>query len=141
MLYFSFAIRKILQILWKIFLIPSLYILEKRNKWVTGKINLYYLTSWKMAKFFLQKCVIFNIITDSFLVEKWGVLERPGSYASKNLLNLDYQNSIRFGIFQVTYKWGKSFAKSFSFPFSAKCFDRNFKCIFYFEVLSVYRLL
>ena len=41
-----------------------------RNKRVRRKINLYFLTSWEMAMFFLQKFVIFSMITDSFLVEE-----------------------------------------------------------------------
>ena len=57
-----------------------------------------------MAKFFLQKFVIFSMITDSFLVEIRGALERATGYVFKKLLNLDCQHSIRFGIFQVVYK-------------------------------------
>ena len=57
-----------------------------------------------MAKFFPQKFVIFSMITDSFLVEIRGALERAMRYVFKNLLNLYCQNSIRFGIFQVVYK-------------------------------------
>ena len=57
-----------------------------------------------MAKFFLQKFVIFNMITDSFLVEKWGTLERARRYVWKNLLNLDCQDSVRFNIYQVASK-------------------------------------
>ena len=57
-----------------------------------------------MAKFFLQEFVIFNLIIDSFLVEKWGTLERAMRYVYKNLLNLDCQDSIRFGIYQVACK-------------------------------------
>ena len=57
-----------------------------------------------MAKFFLQKVVIFNMITDSFLVEKWGRLDRASRYVYKNLLNLDCQDSIRFDIYQVAHK-------------------------------------
>ena len=45
--------------------------------------------------------VIFNMILGSFLVERWGTLERPRRYAYKKLSNLDCQDSIRFGIFQV----------------------------------------
>ena len=45
-----------------------------RNKCVTRKVNLYFLTSWKMAKFFLQKFAI-CLKTDFFLIEKWGTLE------------------------------------------------------------------
>ena len=55
----------------------SIYSLKKislltniANKCIIRKINLYFLTLWKMAKFFLQKSVIFNMITESFLVEK-----------------------------------------------------------------------
>ena len=54
-----------------------------------------------MAKFFLQMFLIFNMIPDSFLVEKWGALERVRRYIYKNLLNLNCQDSIHFGIFQV----------------------------------------
>ena len=57
-----------------------------------------------MAEFFLQKFVIFNVITDSFLVEEWGTLEDARKYVCNNVLNLDCQESIRFGIFQVAYK-------------------------------------
>ena len=44
------------------------------------------------------------MITDSSLVQKWRTLERARRHVSKNLLNLDCQDSIRFGIFQVAYK-------------------------------------
>ena len=44
------------------------------------------------------------MITDSFLAEKRGTLERARRYVCKNLLNLDGQDSICFGIFQVAYK-------------------------------------
>ena len=77
-----------------------------RNKCVIRKINLYFLTSWKIAKLFLQKFVIFNVIIDSTLVERWGTLEHARRYVCKNILNLDCQVGIRFGIFQTAYKWG-----------------------------------
>ena len=77
-----------------------------RNKRVISKINLYFLTLRKMTIFYRQIFVIFNMIKDSFSVEKWGTLERTLG-TSKNK---------------------KSFWKSFSFPFSAKCFDGNFEC-------------
>ena len=60
---------------------------------------------WKMAKFFAQMFVFFNMMTDSFLVEKRGTLERAWRYVCKNPLNLDCQHSITFAIFQVVYKW------------------------------------
>ena len=80
-----------------------------------------------MAIFFLQKFVTFNMITDSLLVEKWGTLERARRYVCKNLLNVDCQDSICSAFFKL-FKNEESFGKSFSFPFSAKCFERNFKC-------------
>ena len=57
-----------------------------------------------MANFVLQKFVIFNMITDSFLVEKWGTLERAKRNVCKSLLDLDCQGSIRLGMFYVAYK-------------------------------------
>ena len=60
-----------------------------------------FLTSWKMAEFFLQKFVIFNMITDDILVEKRGTLERARRIVWKSLLNLDCQVSIPFDIFRV----------------------------------------
>ena len=57
-----------------------------------------------MANFVLQRFVIFNMITDSFLVEKWGTLERAKTYVCKSLLDLDCQGSIRLGMFYVAYK-------------------------------------
>ena len=56
-----------------------------------------------MVTFFLHKSVISNMITDSFLVEKWGT-ERAQRYVSKNLLILNCKDSIHFGIYQVSYK-------------------------------------
>ena len=47
-----------------------------------------------MAKLFCQKFVIFSMITDSCLVEKWGILERARRCVCKGLLNLDFQDSI-----------------------------------------------
>ena len=44
------------------------------------------------------------MITDSFLVEKWGTLERAKTYVCKSLLDLDCQGSIRLGMFYVAYK-------------------------------------
>ena len=55
----------------------------------------------KIAKLFLQKSVIFNMITDDILVEKRGTLERTRRHISKSLLNLDCQVSIPFDIFRV----------------------------------------
>ena len=107
LLCFIFTIRKTYQMLWKIFLIPSLFmkktclLTNMRNKFVIRKKNIYFLTSWKMAKFFLQKIVIFNMITDSILVEKWRILECARRCVCKNLLSLGCQNCFRFSISQV----------------------------------------
>ena len=84
-----------------------------------------FLTSWKKAKLLTQKSVIFKMITDFFLVEKWGTCKE---ILQQKLINLDCQDSTCFGIFQVALKW-RTIGKSFSFPFSAKYFDINFKCL------------
>ena len=44
------------------------------------------------------------MITDSFLVEKWGTLERATRNICKNVINLDCQGSIGFEIYQVAHK-------------------------------------
>ena len=62
------------------------------------------LFSWRREKFFLQKFVTFVMIVDSFVVDKWGTLERAGRYVWKNSFNLVCQYSIRSVIFQVAYK-------------------------------------
>ena len=67
----------------KIFLLTNV-----KNKCFMRKINLYFLKLSKMVKFFLF--VIFNMITDSFLVEKCRTLERTRKYVCKNLSNLDW---------------------------------------------------
>ena len=92
-----------------------------RNKCVLRKINLYFLTLWKMAKLFLQKFVIFNMITNPFLVEKWGTLERARRYVCKNLLNLDCQDSVCFNIYQVANK-GRIIWEEFLLPIFCKTF-------------------
>ena len=40
----------------------------------------FFLTSWQNVIFFLQKFVIFSMVTDSFLVKKQGTLERTRRY-------------------------------------------------------------
>ena len=39
------------------------------------------------------------MITDSYLVKKWGTLERARRNVWKNVLNLDFQDSICCGIY------------------------------------------
>ena len=60
------------------------------------------LKSWKMARFFPLKFAISNVITDSFLVKKRETLKVARRNDCKNLLNLCCQDSISFGIFQVS---------------------------------------
>ena len=67
-------------------------------------MNLYFFWRheiWLIFSFKSFSFVIFNMIADSFLVEKWKTLERIQMYVWKNSLNLDCQDSISFGIFQV----------------------------------------
>ena len=85
-----------------------------RKKCIIRKANLYFSKFSKMSKFFLQMFVIFNMITDSFLVEKCVTLERTRTYVCKNLLNLDYQNSVCFGIIKLLIN-GELLRKSFIF--------------------------
>ena len=87
-----------------------------------------------MAKYFHQKFVIFDKITESFLVEKWRTLGDARRCICKNLLNLGFQDNIHFSIYQVGYKW------RVSFPFSAKYYDRNFKCLFWKFVFQISNL-
>ena len=139
MLCFIFAIQKMFQLLWKIFFIPSLCILEKkvlltniRNKYVIKEVNLYFCDVIEMAKFFLQLFIIFNIITDSFLIEKWGTLEHARGCLYRNLSIV--RKAFILAFFKLLEN-KESFGKSFSFPFSVKRFDRNFKCSFKFLIL------
>ena len=74
----------------------------KENK--TLSLYIYFFDVMKNGHIFPLKVSHFQHFTDSFLVEKWGTLERARKYVFKNLLNLDCQGSIRFGIFQVAYK-------------------------------------
>ena len=75
LLFFIFAMQKTLQILWKTFLISSLYILKKNSSSTNIRKKSLLLWRHKNGKFFAQKFVIFNVIIDSFLVKKWGTLE------------------------------------------------------------------
>ena len=82
-----------------------------------------------MAKHFLQKFVIFSMITDFFLGEKWGILEGAMRYVCKNIFSLDWLGSIRFVFIKLLIN-EESFEKGFSFPFLVKYFDRNVKYLF-----------
>ena len=73
-----------------------------RNKCVMREINLYFLTLRKMAKFFLQKFFVYNMITVSKEMEN---IRTCKEIHLQILINLDCQDSIRFGICQVVYKW------------------------------------
>ena len=87
-----------------------------------------------MAIFFLQNFVIFNMIANSFLVEKWRTSEYARRYVCRHL---DCQDSICFTFFKLTKNEG-SFGKGFSFVCSAKCFERNFKYfLLYFKYCTL----
>ena len=85
--------------------------------------------SLKMAKFSLQKFDVFNMVSDSLLVENWGTLEPARRHVCKNLLNLGCGIVFVLAFFKLL-KNEESFGKSFSFPFSEKCFHRNVKHLF-----------
>ena len=101
----------------KIFLLTNI-----RSECVIKEINLNFLTPWKMANFFLQKCFIFNMITDSISVEKQRTLARRSRYICKNSWNLDCKDSICFGIFKVAYKW-RTIWDEFLLPIFYKMFS------------------
>ena len=58
----------------------------------------------KNGHIFLHSFINLNIISDSFFSRGMGALKHARRYACKNVLNLDCQDSIHFGIYQVTYK-------------------------------------
>ena len=58
----------------------------------------------------LQKFVIFNMITDCFLVEKWRTLEHAGKHVCKNLI----ARLVVVLAFVKLLKNEESFVKSFS---------------------------
>ena len=76
MLCFTFAIRKTLQILWKMFLIPSLSILQKKppcqqvykKQIFYKKIQFLFFWCHEKSPNFSSKSLSFSMITDSFLV-------------------------------------------------------------------------
>ena len=68
----------------------------KKNK------SLFFWRHEKWLIFSFKYFVIFNMITDPFLVKKLGTLERAKRYVWKRLLDLDCQGSISFVIFQGT---------------------------------------
>ena len=83
-----------------------------------------------MTSFFLQKFVIFVMIIYSFLVEKWGNIR---TYKELGLQKTHNIYIVRIAFVLAFFKLlinEKSFGKSFAFPLSAKCVDRNFKCLF-----------
>ena len=55
----------------------------------------------KNGKIFLADVCHFQYDHRFFIVEKWGALECARWYACRNLLNLNFQDSIRAVIFQV----------------------------------------
>ena len=133
---FISAIWKILQMLRTIFLIPCLHVLEKNfldnkyKKQMSYKENKspFFWRHEKWPHFSLKSFI--PSFSDSFLIEKSGKLERERRYVWKDLLNVDCQDSTCFAFLKL-FKNEESFGKSFYFPFSTKCFDKNFKCFLF----------
>ena len=98
-----------------------------RNKCVMKKIYIFW--CHKNGQIFSSKVCHFQYDHRFFFSREMGNIRTCKEVHLKNLLDLDCQDSIRFGIFKLLIK-EKSQGKSFSFPFSAKCFDRNFRCLF-----------
>ena len=94
------------------------------------KINLYFFFWRHFSTFFLQKFVIFVMIIYYFLVDKWGNIRTYKELCLQKSHNI-YIVRIAFvlAFFKLLIN-EKSFGKSFAFPLSAKCVDRNFKCLF-----------
>ena len=94
---FFFAIRKML---WKTFLIPFLYILEKsflvnkyKNQMCYKENKSLFFDVMKKGQIFPGNVCHFQYDYRFFLVEKWGTLERARRYTCRNLLNLDCLDS------------------------------------------------
>ena len=88
-----------------------------RNKCVIKKIFIF----WQIFFFQIFSSKVYHFQYDhryhfTILVEKQGTLERARRYVCKNLLNLDYQDSIRYDISQVTYKWRITWKELFLSP-------------------------
>ena len=92
----------------QIFLVPSPYIVEKlflleniRNKCLIRKTNLYFFDDMKTGQIFPSKVCRFQYNHRFFLSRKWETLEHLVRQVCKNVLSLDCQDSIHFGMFQV----------------------------------------
>ena len=84
----------------KIFFLVNKY--EKQICYIENKSIFF--DVMKNYQVFSSRFYNFQYFTDSFSVERRGKLERGRRYVCKNLLSLDFQDSIRFGIFQAAYK-------------------------------------
>ena len=99
-----------------------------RNKRVIRKINLYFLASWKIATFSLQKFVIYNLITDSFLIEKCGKNIREYNEVRlkmKNRLGRVFPSHFLQNIFIETSNVSYLVLFHFLMPRSLKIQERN----------------
>ena len=107
-MFYFYHLKNLPNVMKNIFSSISIYSWKKvsllthmRNKCIMREINLS-LTLWKMSKFFLQKFFVFNMITISKEMEN---IRTYKEIHLQILINLDCQDSIRFGICQVVYKW------------------------------------
>ena len=121
MLCFTFAIRKTLQILWKMFLIPSLSILQKKppcqqvykKQIFYKKIQFLFFWCHEKSPNFSSKSLSFSMITDSFLVSAsrfWhNVLTETPDICFRNFWNflsctLPFFYIKKFGILKIHQK-------------------------------------
>ena len=99
-----------------IFILEKHFLLNKHKKQMCYKRNKYlYFDVVKNGQIFPSKD--FNSIIFTTITEKWGTLEYTSRYVCKKIR------------FNSCLKNQESFGNSFSFPFSAKRFDRNFKSL------------
>ena len=87
-----------------------------RNKCIMREINLYFLTLWKMAKFFLQKFVVLNMITVS---KEMGNIRKCKEIHLQKLIK--FRLSGKYSLWQVVYKW-RIIWEEFLLPISCKMF-------------------
>ena len=117
--------------LWKIFSIPILYILHKnflvkkykKQRCYKENKSLFF-DVMKNGLIFPSKVCHFQCDHRFLFSREKGNIRACKQVRLQNLLNLDCQDSICFAFFKL-FKNEESLRKSFSFPFSAKCFERN----------------
>ena len=122
------------QLLWKIFFIPSLYILEKKilvnkyKKCYKGSKSLFF-RRHRNGQIFPAIVYHFQYDHRFFFGREMGKLEYARGCLYRNLSIV--RKAFVLAFFKLLEN-KESFGKSFAFPFSAKCFDRNFNVLLNF---------